>query len=65
MYTLRIIEPISPGRFVKVSIETYELVTVALRVAVLRARVPGVLVLVQRPNGEVLSRFGLEGQKVA
>jgi hypothetical protein len=65
MYTVRIIEPVSPGRFVRVNIETYADVAVALRVAVVRARAPGVLALVLRANGDVVARFGLGSDAVA
>jgi len=60
MYTLRIIKKVIGGRYVNLYIESYVDVAVALRVALIRSKDVGTLVLVQRPNGDIITKFGLE-----
>lgn len=58
MYTIRILKPESEGRQVKLHIESYADLSVALRVAQLRAQDAGCLALVLS-GSRILARFGL------
>lgn len=64
MYTLKILTPESSGRHIKLSIETYNDLSAALRVAKIRAGSKGVLALVLAGT-RIVARFGLGHEEVA
>lgn len=62
MYTIRILKPESEGRQIKLYIESYTDLSVALRVAELRGQESGCLAIVLS-GARILARFGL-GQNI-
>jgi hypothetical protein len=58
MFTVRILVPESSGRHIKLVVESYNDLSVAMRVASIRAQAAGVLAIVLRGN-QIMARYGL------
>lgn len=64
MYTVRILNANTGHRGVSLTVESYDDLSVALRVAQVRAQSAGVLALVLRDN-QIVARYGLGENIVA